>query len=129
MSEKKDRNLNITIKNNQKNDEVVFSISSIARQMKRLAVCWLVLAIVAGMVVYSLSAINTFSKKTPAEAVVSFNFDGIERGLNPKKNRKFDVNEMKSPRVIEMALTKMNIDLEKIVAISISKDIIKDNIS
>ena len=114
MAKKNERNLNITIKNHDEKDEVIISISSILQQMKRLFAIWIVAAIVAGLVVFSLSAFKTFSSSVPAEAIVSFTYDGIEQGLDPKKAGTFDIETMKSPKVIEMALTEMGLDIENL---------------
>ena len=114
MAKKNERNLNITIKNHDEKDEVIISISSILKQMKRMFAIWIVAAIVAGLVVFALSAFRTFSSSVPAEAIVSFTYDGIEQGLDPKKAGTFDIETMKSPRVIEMALTEMGLDIENL---------------
>ena len=114
MAKNNERNLNITIKNQEDNDEIIISVSSIMKQLKRFFVLWLVAALIAGLAVFSLSALRTFSSANPAEAIVSFNYDGIEQGLDPKKGGKFDIETMKSPKVIEMALTDLGFDLEKV---------------
>jgi len=44
-----------------------------------------------------------------AEAVVTFQYEGIEEGLDPN-GASFDVNKIKSPAVIEEALTELGID-------------------
>jgi hypothetical protein len=114
MAKNNERNLNITIKNHEENDEVIISISSILKQMKRFLAVWIVVAIIAALAVFSLSAFKTFSSSNPAQAIVSFTYDGIEQGLDPKKGGEFDIETMKSPRVIEMALTEMGLDIESL---------------
>ena len=114
MAKNNERNLNITIKNQEENDEVIISVSSIFKQLKRFLAVWIVVAIIAALVVFSLSAFRTFSTSTPAQAIVSFTYDGIEQGLDPKKGGDFDIETMKSPRVIEMALTEMGLDIESL---------------
>ena len=114
MAKKNERNLNITIKNHDEKDEVIISISSILKQMKRLLAIWIVAAIVAGLVVFALSAFRTFSSSSPAQAIVSFTYDGIEQGLDPNKAGTFDIETMKSPKVIEMALDEMGMDIENL---------------
>lgn len=114
MAKNNERNLNVTIKNpSDEKDEVIISISSIMKQLKRFLVLWLVIAIIAGIFVFSFSAIMTFSKKTPAKALVSFSYSGIEKGLDPA-GRKFDINSMKNPLVIERTLTKLGFDLKMV---------------
>jgi len=112
MAKNNGRDLNITIKNQEENDSLIISFSSIFRQLKRFLVLWIVLAVIIGLVVFSLSALKTFSSSSPARAMVSFTYDGIEQGLDPNKAGTFDIETMKSPKVIEMALTEMGINIE-----------------
>ena len=114
MVKNNERNLNITIKNQEENDETIISFSSIFKQLKRFFALWIVVAVIAGLVVFALSAFKSFSYVSPAQAIVSFTYDGIEQGLDPKKGGKFDIETMKSPKVIEMALTKMGMDIESL---------------
>lgn len=117
MAKNNERNLNVTIKSpDDEKGEFIISISSILKQLKRFLALWLVVAIIAGILVFSLSAIWTFSKKTPAKALVSFSYSGIEKGLDPA-GRKFDINSMKNPLVIERTLTKLGLDLKKVESI------------
>lgn len=114
MAKNNERNLNVTIKNQEDNkDEVIISISAILKNLKRYLAVWIVIAIIAGLLTFSFSAIKTFSAKTPAKALVSFTYTGIEKGLDPK-GRKFEIETMKNPKVIEKALTEMGLDLKMI---------------
>jgi prefoldin subunit 5 len=114
MAKNNGRNLNVTIKNQDDNkDEVIITLSSIIKQLKRFLVLWLVIAIIAGILAFAFSAVQTFSRKNPARALVSFSYSGIEKGLDPA-GRKFDINSIKNPLVIEKALTSMGQDLDKV---------------
>lgn len=114
MAKNNERNLNVTIKNQEDNkDEVIISISAIMKNLKRYLAIWIVIAIIAGLLTFSLSAIKSFTAKTPAKALVSFTYSGIEQGLDPK-GRKFEIDSMKNPKVIEKALTEKGLDLKKI---------------
>ncbi|MCR4795508.1 MAG: lipopolysaccharide biosynthesis protein [Ruminococcus sp.] len=113
MAKNNERNLNVTIKNQDDKDEVIISVSSIMKQLKRFLALWLVIAIMAGIIAFVFSAIKTFSRKNPARALVSFSYSGIEKGLDPA-GRKFDINSIKDPLVIERALTQLGIDLKYI---------------
>ena len=114
MAKNYERNLNVTIKNQEDNkDEVIISISAIMKNLKKYLAIWIVIAIIAGLLTFSLSAIKSFTAKTPAKALVSFTYSGIEQGLDPK-GRKFEIESMKNPKVIEKALTEKGLDLKKI---------------
>lgn len=113
MAKSNSRNLNVTIKNDDLNDGVVISISSIFKYLRKFVLVWLVVSIATGFLGVALSGAITFVTKEPAKALISFTYNGIEKGLDPK-GRKFDINSMKNPNVIEKALTALNLDLEDI---------------
>ena len=114
MAKNNERNLNVTIKNQEEDkDEVILSLSSIIKNLKKYLAVWLAIAIIAGLLTFCYSAYKTFSAKTPAKAIVSFTYTGIEKGLDPK-GRKFEIENMKNPKVIEKALSSKGMDLEKV---------------
>ena len=114
MAKNNERNLNVTIKNqDDKKSELIISISAIMKNLKKYLAVWLVIAIIAGLLTFCYSAYKTFSAKNPTKALVSFTYKGIEQGLDPK-GRKFEIDSMKNPKVIEKALTQMGLDLDKI---------------
>ncbi|WP_028519776.1 hypothetical protein [Ruminococcus flavefaciens] len=117
MAKKDERNLNVTIKNQDSSDnDVVISVSSILRKLKKYLALWLAVAIIAGILGVVLSAVKTFSAKNPARALVSFTYPNIEKGLDPA-GRKFEIETMKNPVIIEKTLTEMNIELDKIESV------------
>lgn len=114
MSKSNERNLNVTIKNRDENkDDILISIPELINSLKKFLVLWIVAALIAGMLTFAMLAVSTFAKKEPAKALVSFTYSGIEKGLDPK-GRKFDINSMKNPIVIERALTELGLGLENI---------------
>lgn len=66
------------------------------KNLKRFLGAWIAVAIIAGLLTFSLSAFKTFSAKNPTKALVSFTYSGIEKGLDPK-GRKFEIESMKKP--------------------------------
>lgn len=122
-----DRNLNITINNPQENEEeVVISIFTIMSKIRKYFTAWLVSAIVIAALAGGYAVLTTHIKKAPLEALVSFSYSGIEKGKDPN-GRKFDINTIKSPAVIEKALDSLGMDqleLENIRQGMYFKDII-----
>lgn len=115
--EKDERYLNVMIKSEEKSEgEIVISIGSIFRVMKKFLAAWLVIAIIAGLMIPISSAIFVSDVHKNLTAVVSFNFSGIEKGLAPDGTQ-FDVNSIKSPYVIESALTELNMPLDSLEGI------------
>lgn len=114
MAKNNERNLNVTIKNRDDDkDQVIISIPAILKSLKKFFAIWLVAAIVAGLLTFCYSAYKAFSVSNPTNAMVSFTFDGIEKGLDPN-GETFEIESMKNPKVIEMALTEKGLDLSKV---------------
>lgn len=111
MAKKNDRNLNITIKNQEEeNDSIAVSFSQIIKKLKQFVVIWLVVSIVAGILTVCATGIKTALEKPPITALVSFSYSGIEKGKDPS-GRVFDVNSIKNPAVIEDAITQLGMDI------------------
>ena len=114
MATKNERNLNVTIKNQEEEgNKVVISLSSIAKMLKRYFALWLAVAVLAGVFEVAFHSYKTFSGKEPAKALVSFTYPNIEKGLDPA-GRKFEIESLKNPVVIERALKNLNIDSERV---------------
>ena len=139
MAKNNGRNLNVTIKNQDDNkDEVVISFSSIIKQLKRFLTLWLVAAIIAGILAFAFSAIQTFSKKNPAKALVSFSYSGIEKGLDPARTymameRACTLLQKYADAEIETGIVKYDVtkNEEKVIEISYKEinDVLGTNIS
>ena len=109
-----DRNLNITINNPKENEEeVVISLFTIISKIRKYFATWLVSAIVIGALAVGYAVLTTHIKKAPLEALVSFSYSGIEKGKDPN-GRKFDINTIKNPAVIEKALDALGMDLTEL---------------
>ncbi|MBO4876777.1 MAG: lipopolysaccharide biosynthesis protein [Ruminococcus sp.] len=107
----KDQNLNITINNSQdKEEEVVLSVVTIFQKIRKYFGVWLISAIVIGMLAVGYAVLTTHVKKAKLTALVSFSYSGIEKGKDPS-GRKFDINTIKNPAVIEKALDNLGMDL------------------
>ncbi len=106
------------------NDEIdedqvdVFNIVSQMTKKKMLYKYIFAIAICVGVLI-GLAIIGVdyvTGKNTYARAVISFQYEGIENGLDPN-GAAFDINKMKAPVVIEEALASLNYteyDAEKI---------------
>lgn len=119
MAQKKqdERYLNITLKNEEDDkDSVVISLSAIFRMLKKYFPIWLVTAVVTFALVFAVSFIAAPEEHKKLSALVSFTFDGIEKGLDPA-GKEFDARQIKNPAVIEAALTELDEPLEDLEAI------------
>ncbi len=74
------------------------TFAAFGKQVKKLFVLWLVLAIVTGLAVMGLH-LPSLAARSSAYAVVNFGFDGIQSGTDPNGSW-FDVNEMKSTEIV-----------------------------
>lgn len=107
MANLDDRNVNVTIMNQPEDkDEVVISLSAIIKKLKKYFLLWLVTAVVAGGFVLGSNALTILRNKPALSALVSFNYDGVEEGLDPAGGV-LDVNTIKNPNVITAALATL----------------------
>lgn len=111
MAKKDDRNLNITIKNQEENEsDVVVSISTVIKKLRKYLLIWVVVAVLIIVFSFGYATITTHVSKPSLLALISFSYDGVEKGVDPNGDN-FDVNTVKSPAVIEAALTELDMEL------------------
>ncbi len=117
MGNNTERNVNITLKNEESDkEEIIISFSSIIAQLKRFLAIWLVAAIVVGILIPVGTAVFSADQHKNLTALVSFNYDGIEKGLAPDKTQ-FDINTIKNPSVIQAALKSLDLPLDSLESI------------
>lgn len=105
---KEERNVNLILKNESDADkDVIVTLSGIFKKIKKYFLIWVIAAVVAFVLPIVGSAIFSADQHKEMTALVSFTYGGIERGLDPNGSV-FDVNSIKTPDVIEAALTKLN---------------------
>lgn len=114
---KEERNVNLILKNETDSDkEVVVTLSGIFKKIKKYFLIWVVAAVVAFVLPIAGSAVFSADQHKEMTALVSFTFSGIEKGLDPNGNV-FDANVLKTPAVIEAALTKLGHSLRDLEVI------------
>lgn len=104
-----EKNISLVIKQPEDdNDSVVISFSTIFSYLKKYFLLWVIAAVIVLMFVMGgVMLIKTTVADTNVTALVNFNYAGIENGLDPY-GQTFDVNKIKSPNIIESALTSLN---------------------
>ncbi|MBR4510044.1 MAG: lipopolysaccharide biosynthesis protein [Ruminococcus sp.] len=109
MAKSNERNLNVTIKNEQDDkDEVVISLSGIFKKLRKYFLPWIIIAAMIGALIVSIHTATVMRRKPPLTALVSFSYSGIEKGLDPN-GRTFDVNTLKNPEVISAAVSELEL--------------------
>ena len=104
--------LNVTLKNaNEEHEEEQISISivGILKNLRRFFALWLsatIFASILALVATSLAKQDSYKKMV---SLVSFTYDGVEKGLDPKGNE-FNINTLKSPQIIEKTLNELGLD-------------------
>jgi hypothetical protein len=109
------KNINLTLvtPDEDKENEIVISFSTIFDYAKRFFCIWIVLAIIIGFFVTGVSMILQKSFYVgDATALISLNYDGVEDGLDPNGDE-LDITKIKSPSVIENALSNLDISVSK----------------
>ena len=108
-----DKKVVVQVNQNKRQDEELdlINVFSNMGKKKRLISYLLVLAILVGSTIGVLySGLEHFTKKgSYARAMITFQFEGIESGLDPN-GAAFDVNLIKSPYVIQSALLERGYD-------------------
>lgn len=114
MNNQDNRNINITLKNEEEDkDEIIVSLPTIFRKLKKYFLIWLVVAAIVFVAVFGGTTIKTMHRKPVITAVVSFTHEGIEKGLDPN-GMDFNKDTIKNPVVIESALTSLNLPLDQL---------------
>lgn len=122
MSNKDERNLNITLKNQEEENEVIISVSTLFKKLKKYVLIWLVVAVIVFVAIFGSTTISTIHRKPTLTALVSFTYDGIEEGLDPA-GMDFNKETIKNPVVIERALTSLGLSLDELDNIRNSIDV------
>ncbi len=106
------KNINITLNQSSENDNnAAMSVSILISQLKKYFLAWLILSVVILMLVSGLvMMLKTSVKSNEITALVSFNYSGIESGKAPDGSA-LNVNKIKSPSIIETALTNIDMPL------------------
>ncbi|MBR3026324.1 MAG: lipopolysaccharide biosynthesis protein, partial [Oscillospiraceae bacterium] len=95
------------------NDNGEIDLWKIIPTLKKYLPRWIMSAVILGFLSLGYAEVYTHINKPELKSLVGFTYDGIEKGLDPS-GRKFDINSLKSPEVIEMALSETNTDLKKL---------------
>jgi hypothetical protein len=100
---------------NQESELDLINVFSNMRKRKRLIAYLLALAILVGASVGAFySGFEHFlGKGSYARAMITFQFDGIESGLDPN-GAAFDLNLIRSPYVIQAALVERGYDASNV---------------
>lgn len=107
-----EQNVNLIVRQEEHNEEeIVISFSAIFRNLKKYFAVWLMVAVIIGGIIAGASMFFNTTSSSPVRATVSFNYAGIEKGQNPD-GTDFESATLKSPKVIEAALTECGMELE-----------------
>ena len=84
MDNSNEKNLNITINNKAAdNDEVVISLVTIFKKLKKYFVLWLIIAVVVFVMTFGYATLTTQINKPKLNALISFSYSGIEKATTP----------------------------------------------
>lgn len=122
MNTKDNRNINITLKNDDDKNDILISIPMIFKKLKKYFLIWIVVAAIVFVAVFGSTTLKTMHRKPAITALVSFTHEGIEKGLDPN-GMDFNKDTIKNPVVIENALTSLNLPLDELDDIKNSIDI------
>ena len=108
-------------KENASANSQYIDLIDVARKMSRrkilyfyLLIAAIILGLAAGFIKVAVD--HYFNHSSYARAMISFQYDGIESGLDPN-GASFDINKIKSPAVIQKALSSLGISSEYIESV------------
>lgn len=121
--EEKTSNVNVVLKTDASNDDpfsLTLSFATVWAKIKRYLLPWLIAAVLsAAVIVLGVFLFSDASSVNSLNALISFNYTGIDEGLDPNGNT-FDVYEVVSPKVVESALTELGMDTARIESVRAS---------
>lgn len=118
------QNVNLILKSEERHpDEVVVSFPMVFRKMKKYFVAWLLTSIILGGIIVGVSIIFSATSLTPVEALVSFSYDGIEKGKDPKGGTFNAYGMLANAGVIQEALETRGMDPSLVEAVRQGIDI------
>lgn len=104
------QNVNLIVKNDEdKDNEIVVSFPQVIRKLKKYFLPWLLTSIIVGGLISGVSILFSQTSTTPVTALVSFTYDGIEKGKNPD-NSDFDSYSLINPMVVAQAIDECGLD-------------------
>lgn len=113
MNKKSEHNLNITLQNEEEKGDIIVSLGTILRKLKKYVLIWLVISAIVFATVFGATTFDTIHRKPTLTALVSFTYKGIEKGRDPA-GQDFNKEMIKNPVVIEKALTKLGMPLDEL---------------
>ena len=118
MNNEEQKNIRITLdKSEEKEKGVVISFEKVFTQLRRFLSLWIAFALISGIITAGMVLITNRSTSTDMiTSLISFNYDGIEKG-NAPDGKAFDINKVKSPSIIEEAMTNISEPVEKVESV------------
>lgn len=111
------RHVDIVLKNEPQSDEgISIPFSDILGSLRRFAVCWLAVAVLAALIVAAGTSIFSHQLSSAPVSLIGFDYPGASQGLAPD-GTEFDVNSIKNPAVIEAALTTLGYPMTYVDAV------------
>ena len=112
MADQNTQNVNLIVKGEEKHgDEVVISLSTIVKKLKKYFLVWFMTAVIVGGFIAGASIFFSTTSSSPVLALVSFTHKNIEKGKNPDGSD-FKAKDIKNPNVLERALKDCNMELD-----------------
>ena len=110
--DEQNKGINVYLRNEEEkhDEEIIISLPSVIRKLKKYFLPWFLTAIIIGGLVTGLFIFTSTTSAAPVRALVSFTYNGIEKGKNPD-GTDFDAEFLKNPKVIEAALKACGMDL------------------
>ncbi len=111
LNELKDKNLNIILKSEDSEaSKIAIPLGEMFRCLKRFLLIWIAVSVLLALLISAGTAVLSHQLSSAPVSLIGFSYDGAEKGLTPN-GEKLDVNTIKSPAVIESALSQLGYPL------------------
>lgn len=111
MEKHEEQNLNIMLKAESLENNAIFSLHTLGRNIKKFFLPWLLTSVIACAGLVGFNIFFYSSSATPVEALVGFDYDGIDKGKFPD-GTDFEFESLKSPKIISQALESLSLPAE-----------------
>lgn len=95
----------------EQKEEIIISLHTIVQKFSKWFLPWVLASIIIAILIAGVSIFFSTTSSAPVQALIGFNYNGIEKGKNPD-GTDFNPYSIKSPQVISKALQSIGMEAD-----------------